>query len=285
MLLRDVLLKDYEIGAELAGLAQQSLNEQAGLGLKATRANFAADRIDGLVEKFFGYDKTADGLWVLKDPMRTFSYAAVDDTARVNAEFQSKAGLRPRIIRCTDGHCCEWCSRMAGTYDYPGNVPRDVYRRHANCNCTVEYDPGGGKREQDVWSKRWTRAEESGKIERRKELEKNAELKESIRRALRLPNAKHIDVPAKKIDVDALGFDEEHFSKAGRGISREQAKQWIMDAVFSVDVWNGQYTRFISNSGATYVDNFGGFIRTAFSEADFTENYRKALEMIHNAEL
>ncbi len=115
---------------------------------------------------------TEDAMWLLDAPVKTFSQSIVDDTIRTNAEFQSKAGLRPRIIRRDSGGCCDWCAKLAGTYDYPG-VPREVYRRHANCNCTVEYDPGSGKRVQDVWTKKWTRKEESGKIEERKQIGQN----------------------------------------------------------------------------------------------------------------
>lgn len=46
---------------------------------------------------------------------------------------------------------------MAGVYDYSkvSNTGNNVFRRHANCDCTVVYDPGdGSKKVQDVWSKR-----------------------------------------------------------------------------------------------------------------------------------
>ena len=35
----------------------------------------------------------------------------------------------------------------------------DVWRRHNNCRCTVDYDPGEGK-VQDVWSKKWKESED-----------------------------------------------------------------------------------------------------------------------------
>ena len=69
------------------------------------------------------------------------------------------AGLRPRVIRTAESHCCKWCSALAGTYDYP-RVPKDVYRRHERCRCRVEYDPGEGRR-QNVWNKTWTEDEDA----------------------------------------------------------------------------------------------------------------------------
>ena len=64
-----------------------------------------------------------------------------------------------------DGNCCEWCSKLAGTYDYL--CDQTVYKRHNNCNCTVEYDPDSGK-VQNVHTKQWTEPEENAKIEARK---------------------------------------------------------------------------------------------------------------------
>lgn len=79
-----------------------------------------------------------------------------------------RAGLRPRVIRTAESHCCKWCSALAGTYDYP-HVPKDVYRRHERCRCRVEYDPGSGRR-QNVWNKTWTDPEERDKIKARKQV-------------------------------------------------------------------------------------------------------------------
>ena len=42
-------------------------------------------------------------------------------------------------------------SSLEGEYEYP-DVPKDVYRRHENCDCTVEYISAGKR--QDVWTKR-----------------------------------------------------------------------------------------------------------------------------------
>ncbi len=80
---------------------------------------------------------------------------------KANADFRSRAGLDTYIERRDDGKCCEWCSKLAGRYSYPDSTPRDVFRRHDNCGCTVEYVCSKGR--QNVWSKRW--ASEPKKIE------------------------------------------------------------------------------------------------------------------------
>lgn len=68
--------------------------------------------------------------------------------------FTINLDLNQKLLETTDGHGCAWCSKLAGVYTYP-NVDRDVYRRHDNCTCTVDYQPGNGKR-QDVWTKKWS---------------------------------------------------------------------------------------------------------------------------------
>ena len=49
------------------------------------------------------------------------------------------------------GDCCDWCRKVAGVY-HSTDIPDDVYRRHRFCRCTVEYDPGDGKK-KSAWEK------------------------------------------------------------------------------------------------------------------------------------
>ena len=92
--------------------------------------------------------------------------ASADETVKENAAFASESGLSAKIVRKTSGGTCAWCRDKAGTYDY-GSEPSDVYRRHDNCDCTVEYVVG--KDRQNVHTKTWTRSEEADKIEERKQ--------------------------------------------------------------------------------------------------------------------
>lgn len=79
------------------------------------------------------------------------THAMADDYMKANAEFRSKAGIDTYIERRDDGKCCEWCSKLAGRYRYPEQVPKDVFRRHDNCGCKVVYECGNMR--QDVHSK------------------------------------------------------------------------------------------------------------------------------------
>lgn len=155
---RPLLEEDWRLCTGAAAGVQRALNKTAGIGLAAQVPEPDKGRIDGILNEICAAERYEDKAWMLGDPVRTFSRAAVDETLRRNAEFQSKVGLRPRIVRTAEHGCCAWCNKQAGTYDYP-DVPDDVYKRHANCRCSVEYDPGGGKR-QDVWTKRWTESDD-----------------------------------------------------------------------------------------------------------------------------
>lgn len=149
--IRPLLEEEHSLIADAARTVQTALNEKAGVGIKTQSVSVNADRIDGIVNKISNAENFDDVAWMLDEPVKNFSMNVVDETLRANVDFQGRAGLRPRIIRKAERKCCEWCSQLAGEYDYP-DVPDDVYRRHECCRCTVEYDPGSGKR-QNVWTK------------------------------------------------------------------------------------------------------------------------------------
>lgn len=151
--LRPLLEEDHSMVADAALQVQTSLNRAAGIGIKAQTVPVNDDRIYGIVNKVANAENFDDIAWMLDEPVKNFSQAVVDDTLKANFNFQGKSGLRPRIIRKAEPKCCEWCSNLAGEYDYP-DVPDDVYRRHERCRCTVDYDPGSGKH-KNVWTKQY----------------------------------------------------------------------------------------------------------------------------------
>ena len=146
------LQETYGLVSSVAAEVQEELNAAAGIGIRAMTPKVNEDRIHGLVDKAVEAPDQAVLNKILQSPVENLMMSAVDDTVKANAELQSKAGLQPIIRRQVLSKCCDWCSALAGTYKYPDDVPKDVYRRHQNCRCTVEYI-GAGKR-QDVWSKR-----------------------------------------------------------------------------------------------------------------------------------
>lgn len=77
-------------------------------------------------------------------------HSFADESVKKNAKYDYDLGLSAKIVRTTNGKCCKWCNKLAGTYDYD-KAPADVYRRHNNCDCIVEYVVG--KRRQNAHTK------------------------------------------------------------------------------------------------------------------------------------
>lgn len=167
-LIPETLDENYQMVYRYAAEVQAALNKEAGIGLKAQKAALDEGRVDGLVElasEAEQYDDVADRLLAA---FETFSQSIVDETIRKNADFHYGAGLSPRIIRKSQVKCCAWCRSLAGVHAYPLEN-RAVYQRHANCRCTVLYDPAdGGKLLQNVHTKRLTTEAEHDRIEARR---------------------------------------------------------------------------------------------------------------------
>jgi hypothetical protein len=146
---------------------QDVLNSKAGLGLKGVEVPFYQNKVMSIVNRISNEENFEDIAWILNEPVVTFSQNVVDEILKANVEFQAKSGMRPTITRIVHGHDpCDWCLSLAGTYEYP-DVPRDVYKRHDRCKCSVNYDPGENKK-QNVWTKEWITEEEREQIEFRK---------------------------------------------------------------------------------------------------------------------
>lgn len=145
---------------------QQMLNENAEININAIVPDLNEDQIDGIITGICNADSYAAGKETLFTQIENFLEGIVDDSVRENADFHYNAGLSPTIERRTVGKCCEWCSRLAGTYPYAEVMDKgnDVFRRHKNCHCLVLYNPGdGSKRRQNVYNKRWA---DEGRAER-----------------------------------------------------------------------------------------------------------------------
>lgn len=175
-LINDSLGTDHDMVADYAAKVQALYNDEAGISLKAQKADKDEDRIKGFIDRLDSeedYDKVA---WILDEPVRVHAMSVVDDTIKKNAEFQGKAGIKATVIRDAKSDCCGWCTDLAGDYVYP-KVPNEVFARHDNCRCTLEYDGrkltaynSGGKahsfRDQAYLEKIDTRKEHAEKIDK-----------------------------------------------------------------------------------------------------------------------
>lgn len=165
----------FDIAEQAAQNVQKRINESAGLGLNTVSPQTKQERLASLSNTVADKNINEAGKTLTK-AARELPQGAVSDTLKANADFQGKSGINARIIRRAESKCCKWCDSLAGSYKYP-DVPRDVYRRHANCRCTVEYYPGKGKEKQNVWSKEWKTQEEKNAVEKRKNLVNNLDSK------------------------------------------------------------------------------------------------------------
>ena len=153
-LITELLKQDYEYVKEACNVAQLALNEGSNIDLKAILPDYDDDRAHSIV-----WESANKSLAEFKRdfPVMTdnFSQSIVDDAVRKNADFQWKSGLEPKIVRMAEYKCCEWCSKLDGTYRYEDvkDTGNDVFRRHENCRCKVTYIPSKGNA-KDVWSKR-----------------------------------------------------------------------------------------------------------------------------------
>lgn len=150
--LNDRLKANHKLIVGKGKVAQANLNQQANIGLAVQTPELNQDRIDGIVGRLVRED-FEEAKWLLDAPIVNFSQSVVDDMIKSNAELHYRAGLSPKIIRFETGKCCKWCKSLAGIYQYPA-VPKDVYRRHERCRCTVEFTPKKGVK-QDVHSKKF----------------------------------------------------------------------------------------------------------------------------------
>ena len=167
--IRPMLENNYELVADVSSKIQEILNKELGIGIKAIKPKMNEDKVQGIIDIVSGKENYDDIAYMLDEPIVNFTQSVVNDAVRENADFQYRAGLSPKIRRTSTGKCCEWCDKLAGIYDYAdvSNTGNDVFRRHKHCRCLVEYDPGGGKR-QNVHTKSWSKNAGNGTIEQRK---------------------------------------------------------------------------------------------------------------------
>jgi hypothetical protein len=140
---------------EQSTIVQQVLDEAEGIGIKPIAPKFNSERFENIIGAASSDQLTyAEGIKFLGEPIVNASQCIYDDFIDENARFRQSAGLKCTIIRIPESGCCEWCRDMSGAYEY-GTEPKDIYRRHDRCRCTVTFK--SEKYSQNVWTRRtWT---------------------------------------------------------------------------------------------------------------------------------
>lgn len=159
-ILTGVLKDNYNVINSAAAECQKALDSQAGINITPQQAAFPTERVQAVVNAASVPD-IAEKVMIrrMTAPAQNITESFYNDYVQKNVKFRSDAGLDCYIIRNDHGGCCKWCSKLAGKYHYPEDVPKDVYRRHDNCGCTVTYL--NGRKAQNVWSKtKWNISDE-----------------------------------------------------------------------------------------------------------------------------
>lgn len=155
-IVNETLKKSFDSIVEYIEIVQTQLNDKAGIKLKAQVPDFNQNRADSIVNKLTSKDNFEQTQWILEEPIVNFTQSIVDDAVKANVEFHAQAGLAPKIVRTASGKPCQWCRSLEGDYKYP-SVPSDVYHRHDNCRCFVNYYPNRSTK-QNVWTKEVSKA-------------------------------------------------------------------------------------------------------------------------------
>lgn len=165
-ILQGTLRDNYELINLIASQVQKKLDEKLNITIKPQQAEFPKERVHQLVN---GVSAPTDDFSTVQrrmiSPVENVNYSMYTDYVEKNARVRNDAGINCYIIRDDHSGCCEWCAKRAGKYRYPAEVPKDIYRRHDNCGCTVTFVSDRGM--QNVWSKKsWTpSAEERAKMD------------------------------------------------------------------------------------------------------------------------
>lgn len=156
----------YQETAWYAAQCQRSLNQTAGVSLKAAVPGMDPTQVSNLEEKLISEDLDEVD-WLFGDrTTEAVARKAVNETIEVNAAFQSEAGLQAIVERIPGpGGCCDWCMSMAGRY-VMGQQPDDFWRVHDDCTCKIVYKPS----KRSAWSrisyKTTTTKTDEGKIQK-----------------------------------------------------------------------------------------------------------------------
>ena len=137
---------------------QEALNADAGLGVRFQEPEFDFDRAYGIVSELEDNPEFTNIENTFYDQLVNFSQNVVDESIRDNANVFQRAGIESKVIRTAEFGACAWCRDVAGTYDYDDvkDTGNDVWRRHENCRCTIDFitERNGSRYEERVNNQR-----------------------------------------------------------------------------------------------------------------------------------
>ena len=132
---------DHRIVVNACRQVQETMNRDAGVGISFQEPKFDGERAYGIVEELRSNPEFINIEETFYDQISNFSQSVVDSSVRANAAVASGAGIKTWVIRTASSGACKWCRSVAGKYNYEDvkGTGDDVWRRHENCNCTIDY--------------------------------------------------------------------------------------------------------------------------------------------------
>ena len=217
-----MLLHDrYEDINDVLAEVQTSLNAKTGINIRPKKPPFQSERVASFAHSLA--DLTVADQVIkrrAKNGSANISMSDHDRYMKANAELRNKAGLKCYIERETDGKCCEWCTKMAGRYAYPDDTPKDVFRRHDNCGCSVTYK--NGRQRQDVWSKKTWEADKDERISKASGKEPTVFTKADAQaKQSEILARKELTYGVSRGIIKSIDVDDYKIIAGGKGISQE----------------------------------------------------------------
>ena len=141
---KKALKAGYDDVSEYSADVLSGVNQKAGIGMKGTPANFDDVRstASAISNKISNAETVEECENYIREEVKTFTNNAAGDTIRETAKMADSQGMNPKIERTAAAHACQYCADLSGSYVYP--CDRNVFSRHANCDCTIEYIPVKG---------------------------------------------------------------------------------------------------------------------------------------------
>jgi hypothetical protein len=162
MIFKALLRDQYENINSILKQVQLSVDEDLGIHLNPIKPEFPADRVNKAAHSL--EDPTVPPETIKRRGRSTaenITNSFHDDYIKTNVDYRSKAGVNTYIQRSDTSKCCDWCASLIGKYHYPDDIPDDIFCRHDNCTCKVEYICDKGR--QNVHTKKWIRENEKAR--------------------------------------------------------------------------------------------------------------------------
>ena len=215
---------------------QEVLDEPLGLHLTPVVPKYPAERVMTVAHALM--DPTVPDEKIVRRagaPVANVNMSFHDKYMEENARIRARLGMKPTITRYGSG-CCKWCSEVAGRYRF-GEQPKDIFRRHDNCGCTIIYD-------NQVL--RGHRNEDGGRSRAWEEVDPAEVLANGFQ-----PAVFSVEQSEALMGSSEIGFDKLNGSKA---ISKELAEEYRAEYDRFVDMF-GALKSLMGIDIAPYADN------------------------------